>query len=113
MLFKLQWQILSYREQLSFGPGFSSISPLRLIREKTCQRLSVRITAIVKNTILFNEVIVNLLRDCNSKKSENCLSKRLIINANPSSNIGKFLTNKNMKLVIENMQHKSGAMERL
>ena len=56
---------------------------------------------------------MNLLRDCNSKNSENCLSKRLIISANPSSNIGKFLTNKNMKLVIENMQHKSGAMKRL
>ena len=78
-----------------------------------CLRLSVKITATVKNTILFNEVIMNLLRDCNSKKSENCLSKRLINSANPSSNIGKFLTNKNMKLVIENMQHKSGAMQRL
>ena len=68
-----------------------------------CQRLSVKITATVKNTILFNEVIMNLLRDCNSKKSKKCLSKRLINSANPSSNFGKFLTNKNMKLVIENM----------
>ena len=46
---------------------------------------------------------MNLLRDCNPKKSEKCLSKRLINSANPNSNIGKILTNKNMKLVIENI----------
>ena len=103
MLFKFQWQMLSFWEELSFGPGFSSISPLRLIRQKTCQRLSVKITATVKNTILFNEVIMNLLRHCNPKKSEKCLSERLINSANPISNIGKIWINKNMKLVIENM----------
>ena len=67
-----------------------------------CQRLSVKITATVKNTILFNEVIMNC-RDCNPRKSEKFLSKRLINRANPSSNIGKILTNKTMKLVIKKM----------
>ena len=62
-----------------------------------------KITATVKNTILFNELIINLLCDCHNKKSEKCLSKRLINSANPSSNIGKILTDKNMKLVIENV----------
>ena len=37
------------------------------------------------------------------KKSEKCLGKRLINSGNASSNFGKFITNKNMKLVIENM----------
>ena len=46
---------------------------------------------------------MNLLRDCNSKNSEKCLSKRLINSANSSSNFSKFLTNKDMELVIENM----------
>ena len=32
MLFKFQWQMLSFWKQLSFGPGFSSISPLSLMR---------------------------------------------------------------------------------
>ena len=50
-----------------------------------------------------NEVIMNLLRDCNLKKSGKCLSKILTNCANPSKNIGEILINKNMNLVIENM----------
>ena len=46
---------------------------------------------------------MNLPRDYNLKKSEKCLSKRLINNANPCSKIGKILMNKNIKLVIENV----------
>ena len=47
---------------------------------------------------------MNLLRNCNLKKSEKCLSERLINSANPSSDdIDKILIKKNMKLVIENM----------
>ena len=42
---------------------------------------------------------MSLLRECNPKKSEKRLSKRLINKANPSSNIGQILTNKNMKLI--------------
>ena len=60
-------------------------------------------TAKARNTVLFNEMIMNLLRDCNLKKSEKYLSKRLVNSANPSSNIGKILINKNINLVIENM----------
>ena len=52
------------------------------------------------NTILFNDVIMNLLRECNLKKSDKCLRKRLINSASPSSNIGENLMNKNMKLLI-------------
>ena len=46
---------------------------------------------------------MNLLRDCNLKKSDKCLSKILINTSNPNSNIGKSLIDKNMKLVIKNM----------
>ena len=54
----------------------------------------------MRNTILFNEVIMNSFRKCNLKNSGKCLRKRLINSANPSSNIGEILINKNMKLVI-------------
>ena len=56
---------------------------------------------------------MNLLRDCSLIKSEKCLNKRLINSANPSSSIGKMLINENLKLIIENMEHRSGAKERL
>ena len=46
---------------------------------------------------------MDLLRDCNLKKSENCCNKRLIFSASPSSKISKIFINKNMKLVIKNM----------
>ena len=65
------------------------------------------------NTALFYEVIMNLLHDCNRKKSEKCLSIRLISSTNTSSKIGKILINKNIKLVIKSMLHKSCAEERL
>ena len=54
----------------------------------------------MKNTILFNEMIMNLLRGCNLKKSVKCHSKRLTNSAHPSINIGKILIRKDMKLVI-------------
>ena len=57
----------------------------------------------MRNTILFNEVIMNLLRDCNLKKSGKCLTKRLINSANPGTNFCKTLINKNIKLVIKNI----------
>ena len=59
---------------------------------------SVKITATIRNTILFNKVIMNLLRDCNPKKWEKCLTKRLINSANPSTNFGKFLIKKTHKV---------------
>ena len=65
------------------------------------------------NTALFYEVIMNLLHDCNRKKSEKCLSIRLISSTNTSSKIGKILINKIIKLVIKSMLHKSCAKERL
>ena len=55
----------------------------------------------MRNIILFNEVIMNLLHDCNLKNSEMCLSKRIINSANPCNKIGKILIKKNIKLVIE------------
>ena len=64
----------------------------------TCQNHSN-----IEKRILFNEVIMNLLRDFSLKKTGKYFSIRLINSANPSSNIGKILINKNMKLVMENM----------
>ena len=50
--FWFQWQIDGkFSEELSFGPRFSSVSLLSLIRYKKNQRLSVKITATVRNTI--------------------------------------------------------------
>ena len=55
--------------------------------------------AAVKN----NEVIMNLLRDCNLKKSEKSFIKRLINSTNRSSKISEFLIKKDIKLVIVNL----------